>query len=129
MSKFSSIEISNLVALHPKVEIRRFMGLFERVCYQPTRSRIESYRNYYGAREAQVFQQIAEAEDPRGCLTAATEMQTSATQDYRVDLCMSSDCQFAAFQVFELRRGAYVPYSKLRFLEGEEAKVFENLLG
>ncbi len=129
MSKFSSIEISNLVALHPKVEIHRFMGLYERVCYQPTHSRIESYRNFYGQREAQVFQQIAEAEDPQACLSTATEMQTSATQDYRVDLCMSGDCQFAAFQVFERQHDQYVPYSKLRFLEGELAKVFENLLG
>lgn len=128
MSKFSAIEISSLVALHPKVEIHKFLGLFERVCYQPTRSSIESYRNFYDEPEAELLQRIAEAEDPRQCLGESLEIRTSADQRYRLDLCMSSDCQFAAFQVFECQHGEYVPYSKLRFLEGDQARVFESLL-
>lgn len=128
MSKFNAIGISSLVALHPKVEIHKFLGLFERVCYQPTHSAIVSYRNYYSAREAEIFQQIAETEDPTSCLKNAEEMQTVDNGDYRLDLCMSNDCQFAAFQVFERKQGEYIPYSKLRFLEGDSARIFENLL-
>lgn len=128
MSKFNTIEISNLVALHPKVDVKRFFGLFERVTYQPTHSVIGSYRNYYTKEEADLFQQIAEEEDPELCLKTAQEVHTSASGNYRVDLCISEDCQFAAFQVFELQRGEYAPYSKLRFLEGESARVFENLI-
>lgn len=128
MSKFNAIGISSLVALHPKVEIHKFLGLFERVSYQPTHSAIVSYRNYYSAREAEIFQQIAETEDPTSCLKNAEEMQTVDNGDYRLDLCMSNDCQFAAFQVFERKQGEYIPYSKLRFLEGDSARIFENLL-
>ena len=127
MSKFNSIEISGLVSLHPKVEIHKFLGLFEQVRYQPTRSSIASYRNYYGAHEAEVFQQIAESHDPKATLQAAKEMQTSTCGDYRLDLCLSEDCQFAAFQVFERQKGEFVPYSKLCFLEGAQAEAFENL--
>lgn len=128
MSKFNTIEISNLVALHPKVEVHKFLGLFERVSYLPTRSNIESYRNYYDAREADVLQKIAEGDDPQTALEAAEEMQTSNNGNYRLDICMSKDCQFAAFQVFEREHGEFVPYSKLCFLEGNQAQVFENLL-
>lgn len=128
MSKFNTIEISNLVALHPKVEVHKFLGLFERVSYLPTRSNIESYRNYYDAREADILQKIAEGDDPQTALEAADEMQTSNNGNYRLDICMSKDCQFAAFQVFEREHGEFVPYSKLCFLEGNQAQVFENLL-
>lgn len=128
MSKFNSIEISRLVALHPDVEVSKLLGLFERVSYRPTHSRIESYRNYYGQHEAEVLQEIAEAEEPSHCLSTAAELQTVADGDYRLDLCMSADCMFAAFQVFELKGDGYEPYSKLRFLVGESARVFENLL-
>lgn len=128
MSKFNAIEIARLVALHPKVDERRFMGLFERVVYVPTRSRIDSYRNYYGQHEADVLLNIAEAEDPRPFLGQAKEIHIDPQGRYRLDLCISADCCFAAFQVFEQRNGTFEPYSKLRFLEGEDARVFENLL-
>lgn len=128
MSKFNTIEISNLVSLHPKVEKHKFFGFFERVCYQPTRSSIESYRNYYDIREADILQQIAEGDDPKTTLEAATEMQTSENGDYRLDICLSEDCQFAAFQVFERKQGEFVPYSKLCFLEGAQAEAFEDLI-
>ena len=128
MSKFSTIEISRLVALHPHVEVHRFLGFYERVSYQPTHSGIESYRNFYAAPEAEVLQQIAEAEDPSQFLSSAVEMMTTDGGNYRLDLCMSHDCRFAAFQVFELKGEDYVPYSKLRFLEGDNARIFESLL-
>lgn len=128
MSKFNTIEIANLVALHPKVEVHKYFGLFERVTYAPTRSNIESYRNYYNVYEADVLQKIAEGDDPKVILEAAEEMQTSSNGNFRLDICLSRDCQFAAFQVFERQHDEFVPYSKLCFLEGGQAQVFENLL-
>ena len=128
MSKFSAIEISSIVTLHPKVESRKFLGLFERTRYQPTHSPIESYRNYYDQREADLFQQIAESSNPGQRMIDMKEMQTSKSQDYRVDLCISHDCQFVAFQVFVRQQDEYAPYSKLCFLEGNDASAFENLL-
>lgn len=128
MSKFNTIAISRFVALHPKVEIHKILGLFERVCYQPTRSSIQSYCNYYTADEATVLRHIAEGDDPRLALRSAQEIHTTDNGDYRLDLCLSGDCQFAAFQVFERKNNEYIPYSKLCFLEGEEASALENLL-
>lgn len=128
MSKFNAIEISSLVSLHPKVETHKLFGLFERVQYQPTHSKIESYRNYYSASEASIFQQIADAPHPEQELAHLDEMQTNPEGSYRVDLCLSHDCKFAAFQVFERRNDEFVPFSKLCFLEGELASKFENLL-
>lgn len=128
MSKFNAIEISGLVSLHPKVETRKFLGLFEQTRYQPTHSCIESYRNFYDAHEAEVFQQIADSNETKDILQTATEMQTSDHGDYRLDLCMSKDCQFAAFQIFERKQDQFVPYSKLCFLEGIQAEAFNNLL-
>lgn len=128
MSKFNTIGISNLVALHPKVEIHKFFGFFERVCYQPTHSSIESYRNFYDIREADILQQIAEGNDPKTALETAEEIHTSENGDFRLDICLSKDCQFAAFQVFERKQDEFIPYSKLCFLEGAQAQAFENLI-
>jgi len=128
MSKFNTIEIANLVSLHPKVEKRNFLGFFEHTFYQPMHSDIESFRNYYDAREADILQQIAEGDDPAETLDAASEMNTSNDGDYRLDLCISEDRQFAAFQVFACEHGEYIPYSRLCFLEGRQAEAFERLL-
>lgn len=128
MSKFSTIEISRLVSLHPKVERYSFLSFFEHACYLPTRSNIRSYRNYYDAREACLLQQIAEGNDPRTTLETVVGMQSSPSGDYRLDFCLSKDCQFAAFQVFERQSGEFVPYSKLCFLEGSQAQALENLI-
>ena len=128
MSKFRTIGISSLVALHPKVEIHKFLGMFERVNYQPTHSAISSYRNYYNVREAELLQQIADTEQPAQGQASVTEIHTADNGDYRLDLCMSADCEFVAFQVFVRKRGEYEPFSKLCFLEGESARIFEDLL-
>lgn len=128
MSKFNTLEISSIVSLHPKVEHHKFLGLFEHVLYQPTHSNIESFRNFYGAYEADVLQQIAESDDPEMKLDAASELSTSDAGNYRLDLCMSQDCQFAAFQVFERQNGEYYPYSRLCILEGRQAEAFEKIL-
>lgn len=128
MSKFNSIEIADIVSLYPKVETHKFFGFFERVMYMPTRSRIESYRNYYDAPEAHILHDIAEGEDARRSLSELPEMNTSESGNYRLDICMSNDCKFVAFQVFERNQNDFVPYSKLCILEGEQAQAFENLL-
>lgn len=128
MSKFHTIEIANLVVLHPKVEVSKFLGFFEHVCYQPTHSNIESFRNYYDKTEATTLANIAEAEHPGPMMEQTAEVHTSSGNDYRLDLCLSADHQFAAFQVFARQQDEYVPYSKLCFLEGNCAAQFENLL-
>lgn len=128
MSKFSTIEISRLVSLHPKVERHSFLSFFEHACYLPTRSDINSYRSYYDAPEAGLLQQIADGSDPKATLVTASGMQSSPNGDYRLDLCLSKDCQFAAFQVFERQSDEFVPYSKLCFLEGSQAQALENLI-
>lgn len=130
MSKFSAIEISQLVALHPKVNNQKLFGLFERVRYVPTGSKIESYRNYYSAADAETLIRLSETSDDAIAqdLSNCSELPLSQEQDYRMDLCKSDDCQFVAFQVFRKKMGEYEAASKLRILEGELALKFENIL-
>lgn len=126
MSKFSNIQIAEIVALHPQVEVHKFFGLFEYATYQGTHSRIESYRNFYNKPEALSLVHIADA--PKESLLSASELQANPDGNYRVDLCISKDCKFAAFQVFERKGSDFEPFSKLCILEGEEASTFEKLL-
>lgn len=128
MSKFDSIEIATIVALHPKVARHRFFGLFDRVYYQPTHSHIESYRNFYNSQEAKYLQEIAESKDPSALLTEAHDLQTSDQGSFCLDFCMSKDHNFIAFQVFEHNKQELIPFSKLCILEGAAARSFESLL-
>lgn len=130
MSKFSAIEISQLVALHPKVNNSKLFGLFERVHYSPTGSRIESYRNYYSAADAETLIRLSEIPDEAIVqhLSQCSELPLSQQQDYRMDLCLSADHRFVAFQVFRKKDDDFEAASKLRFLEGELAQKFENIL-
>lgn len=128
MSKFNSIEISSIVSLHPKVEVHKFFGVFEHVCYSPTRSSIQSFRNYYDADAANILRDIATDSNTRTTIADIEEMRTSENGNYRLDICISKDCRFVAFQLFERRSTSFEPYCNLCILEGEQARAFENLL-
>jgi len=128
MSKFNSIEISNIVSLHPNVEVHKYLGVFEHVCYAPTRSSIQSFRNYYDAYAANVLRDIAIDEGSRTSITDMKELRTSENGNYRLDICISKDCRFVAFQLFERHSMCFEPFCNLCILEGEQARAFENLL-
>jgi len=128
MSKFNSIEISSIVSLHPRVEHNKHFGLFESVRYTPTRSSISSFRNYYSANDAKVLTDIAAGGDARKAMNQMKEISTQNEGKYRLDICISADCRFVAFQVFERQDKTFQPCSQLCFLEGDEASAFENLL-
>lgn len=129
MSKFNTIEISHLVGLHPKVESTKFLGLFERVVYQPTHSPIHSFRNYYDSQAANILLQISETASRQESLQRLSEIKTETSGNYRLDLCISDDHNFVAFQVFERQSTTFVPFTTLCFLEGPNAMAFEDILG
>ena len=131
MSNFDAIEMSKHVALHPKVEARKFLGLFGRQYqYVPTHSRLSSYRNYYNATDGESFLHLSEAtaEVISQQIRSIGERNTTDNGEYRLDMCLSADACFVAFQVYKLQGGDYVPVSIIRFLEGDDARNFEQLL-
>lgn len=131
MSKFNEIEMSQIVICHPHVEQHKILGIFgNKVRYQPTKSLISSYRNYYNAKDGATFLTICEASSAttEECILASQEMKTTENGDFRVDLCISDDAQFVAFQVFERQKDEYNPISTIKFLEGDVAEKFEQLL-
>lgn len=131
MSKFEAIEMSKHVALHPKVEEHKILGLFGRhYQYAPTHSRLSSYRNYYNTADGESFLHLSEApaEVIGEQISTIGERNTTADGEYRLDMCLSDDARFVAFQVFKRNRGEYEPVSIIRFLEGDEAQSFEQLL-
>ncbi len=131
MSKFEALEMSQHVALHPRVEAQKFLGLFgQHYLYTPTRSRISSFSNYYDTNDGEAFLRISEASEEEICeqINRMGERQVTGQGEYRLDLCISADARFVAFQLYHRQRGEYQAVSIIRFLEGDTAQCFEQLL-
>lgn len=131
MSKFSLIELSNTVALHPKVSIvKGFFGLTEKAVYTPTRSKIESYENYFNHEVGMEIKQIIDApiEKVEETINSLPDFKNEANGDIRMDICISHDHRFVAMQLNQLSGEKYEPISKVCFLEGDPAEKFEAKL-
>lgn len=129
MSRFEAIDLSQAVAQCGKVKRQR--SLFgTHTVYLPTSSRIDSYRNYFGEQEGSSLLQLAKAqtEETTSILEQLNELKTDDKGTIRMDLCISRDHQFIAFQLFRQSAEAYTPISKVTYLEGHSAELLEDKL-
>ena len=131
MSRFSLIELSETVELHPKVLVKKgIFGLSKKAYYSPTKSQIESYENYFCKEVGMQIKQIIDApiEKVDETIQSLPDFENQKTGDVRMDICISHDHKFVAMQLYRLENGNYEPFSKISFLEGESAELFEAKL-
>lgn len=131
MSKFFKLNMANEVARNPHVVIRHHLfGMLTSVLYSPTQSPIESYSNYYDKEQGEFFLQLINSSD--GHLSEAIgnahdiEVQPQGGC-YRLDLCLSSDHRFIALQLNEVQGQSQRPLTPIRYFEGDQAELIENL--
>ncbi len=131
MSKFSLIELSNTVVLHPNVSVvKGFFGFSEKAIYTPTRSKIESYENYFTKEVGLAIKQIIDAPTDKieETIESLPDFACEEKGDIRMDICISHDHKFVAMQLNENDGKEYQPFSKVCFLEGKSAEMFEAKL-
>lgn len=131
MSSFSLIELSQTVELHPKVSIKKgLFGLSKKAYYSPTKSQIESYENYFCKEVGMQIKQIIDApmDKVEETIQSLPDFENQKNGDVRMDICISHDHKFVAMRLYQLEGEKYQPISKVSFLEGNSAEMFEAKL-
>ncbi len=132
MSNIKTLEMAGAVSSKNYISIKKsFLGLSEKVIYEPTSSRVRAVRQEYSADEGKQLEQLMSLPLSRleAELNAKGKPATSAVGSYQLQACLSDDRQFCAVQLFRFYDFMYHPLSDPRFFEGKEAETVSKLLG
>lgn len=113
---------------HSNITIQKSL-LGEKVIYTPTGSRVKAYQREYASSDGQLLQRIFNASDDQleALVEKARGVVKSAIGSTRVDMCISADRQFAAFQMFKFLNLSYQRDGNVRIYEGYAANLIADL--
>ena len=128
MAKVSKLEMAPQVLNHSNITIQKSL-LGEKVIYTPTGSRVKAYQREYASSDGQLLQRIFNASDDQleALVEKARGVVKSAIGSTRVDMCISADRQFAAFQMFKFLNLSYQRDGNVRIFEGYTANLIADL--
>lgn len=128
MAKVSKLEMAPQVLNHSNITIQKSL-LGEKVIYTPTGSRVKAYQREYASSDGQLLQRIFNASDDQleALVEKARGVVKSAIGSTRVDMCISADRQFAAFQMFKFLNLSYQRDGNVRIYEGYAANLIADL--
>lgn len=128
MAKVSKLEMAPQVLNHSNITIQKSL-LGEKVIYTPTGSRVKAYQREYASSDGQLLQRIFNASDDQleALVEKARGVVKSAIGSTRVDMCISADRQFAAFQIFKFLNLSYQRDGNVRIYEGYTANLIADL--
>ncbi len=128
MAKVSKLEMAPQVLNHSNITIQKSL-LGEKVIYTPTGSRVKAYQREYASSDGQLLQRIFNASDDQleALVEKARGVVKSAIGSTRVDMCISADRQFAAFQMFKFLNLSYQRDGNVRIYEGYTANLIADL--
>lgn len=129
MAKVSKLEMAPQVLNHSNITIQKSL-LGEKVIYTPTGSRVKAYQREYASSDGQLLQRIFNTSDDHqleALVEKARGVVKSAIGSTRVDMCISADRQFAAFQMFKFLNLSYQRDGNVRIYEGYAANLIADL--
>ena len=108
-----------------------FFGLFNRLVYAPTDSRLNFTCRYYAPILREELKELFALGDQvlEKRLAKMNRFEQAVNGNLLVECCMSADKEFAALQLKHFEQIDYQPISEVRFLQGESAmqaaKIFD----
>ena len=130
MSRFYTLKMAREVAEHPMIaDQEHLFGLIHNVVYKPTSSKIESYSNYYAEEDARLFKNLIEGKDDnlKNELDPLAKVMCSDSSLFRLDLCVSHDCQFIAMQLNHVNGEEITHITPIRYFEGNDALAVNEI--
>lgn len=128
MANLRKLEMGQEVLNHSNITTQKSL-LGEKVIYTPTGSKVKAYQREYSSSDGQLAQRILNA--PEGniepLVAKARGVIKAAIGSTRIDMCISTDRQFAAFQMFKFLNLSYQRDSVVKFFEGDSAKLLADL--
>ena len=113
------------VALQPYITRKStFFGLFNRLVYAPTDSRLNFTSRYYAPILREELKELFALGDQvlEKRLAKMNRFEQAMNGNLLVECCVSADKQFVASQLKHFEQIDYQPISEVRFLQGDAAK-------
>ena len=128
MAKVSKLDMAQAVLNHSNITTQKSL-LGEKVIYTPTGSKVKAYQREYTSSDGQLAQRILAAPEAKmePLVAKARGVIKAAIGSTRIDMCISADRQFAAFQVFKFLNLTYQRDSDVRIFEGYTANLLADL--
>lgn len=131
MANIKSMEMARALSAHPHISTRKgFLGLSTQFIYTPTQSRLSGQTLDFDAETGKRVKRVlaVPVAEWAGEIDRAGQLKpTKAMGNVLVELCTSTDGQFAAVQVLQYTDLSYQPVAAARFFEGEEAEQLLRL--
>ncbi len=129
MAKVSKLDMAQEVLSHSNITTQKtFLG--EKVIYTPTGSKVKAYQREYSTSDGELAARLLTA--PEGKLeqmaAKARGVIKPAIGSIRIDMCISADRQFAAFQVFKFVNLVYQRDSDVIIYEGYNANLLADVM-
>jgi len=117
--------LKDSVALQPYITRKStFFGLFNRLVYAPTDSRLNFTSRYYAPILREELKELFALGDQvlEKRLAKMNRFEQAMNGNLLVECCVSVDKQFVALQLKHFEQIDYQPISEVRFLQGDAAK-------
>lgn len=128
MANLRKLDMGQEVLNHSNITTQKSL-LGEKVIYTSTGSKVKAYQREYSSSDGQLAQRILNA--PEGniepLVAKARGVIKAAIGSTRIDMCISTDRRFAAFQMFKFLNLSYQRDSVVKFFEGDSAKLLADL--
>ncbi len=129
MAKVKKLDMGAEVLNNNNITTRKsFFG--ETVIYTPTGSKVKGHQFEYTASDGQILQSLLNAPEAKleKLVEGARGKLAVAIGSTRLDMCVSADRQFAAFQLFKFLNLTYQRDSEVKIYEGASAKLLADLI-
>ena len=129
MSSIKNLEMAAALSAYQHIEIKK--SLFStKAIYTPTQSLAKAIILEYSPSEGERVARLLDM--PLDKMAADIQQKgkpaTGANGNFRLELCLSDDCQFCAVQLLRFGDFQYKPVFDPRFYEGKDVEPFTKLL-
>jgi len=126
MANVKNLEMAQEVFSNQHINVKKgFLGLSTTVTYQPTQSRVSARQLEFAPVDGPKIQAMLGLTGDKlaNQVKNTGRLSTIPNGNYRLDLAMSDDHQFAALQLFQFKQLGYEQVSEVVIMEDKDAEI------
>ena len=129
MSSIKHLEMAAALSAYTHIEIKK--SLFStKAIYTPTQSQVKVYILEYNPTEGEHLERLLEMPFDKMAVDIVQKGKpvVGVNGNFRLELCLSDDHQFCAYQLFRYGEFRYNPVFEPRFCEGTDVEFITQLI-
>lgn len=131
MASFKNLEMAAALSTNEHIAIKKTLfGLSQKAVYEPTQSTLKTDVFEFTPDHGTQLEHLLTLPTEKLMQEAQTKGLPKSTPvgQYRLEVCISTDRNFAALQLFRFSEFSYKVASNLLFFEGQEASAIKSCI-